>query len=157
MDLVVNTLTARAHYNRMIRVFGGDQYRPLLHVRDVAEAVVANLSTTHSGPFNLHHSNMKIVDLADQIAEYFPDLEIIRTEIKFEDSRNYRVSSDKAIRTFGFQPRYTVNHGIQEIKSLLGEGRIREINNSRYSNANVLKELTHVTNTPHGYEVMKSI
>ena len=38
MDLVVNTLSAKAFFEKKMSVFGGEQYRPLLHVRDVARA-----------------------------------------------------------------------------------------------------------------------
>jgi len=43
LDLVVNTLTVRAHRYGKISVFGGDQFRPLLHVVDAAYAAVENL------------------------------------------------------------------------------------------------------------------
>ena len=36
MDLVLNTLTAKAYLENKIFVYGGEQYRPLLHVKDVA-------------------------------------------------------------------------------------------------------------------------
>src|SRR5262249_59567506 len=104
MDLVVNTLTAKACIYGRISVFGGEQYRPLLHVRDVAEAVVANIATSHRGIYNLHSANMRIVDVAEKIREYVPGLVVQKTEMKFQDSRNYRVSSAKAIEAFGFGP-----------------------------------------------------
>ena len=62
MDLVVNVLTARAHKHGQISVFGGEQYRPLLHVSDVAEAITQNIDTDHTGVFNLHNVNMRITD-----------------------------------------------------------------------------------------------
>ena len=40
MDLVVNTLSAKAFFEKKISVFGGEQYRPLLHVKDVARAII---------------------------------------------------------------------------------------------------------------------
>lgn len=157
MDLVVNTLTARAFYYGRISVFGGDQYRPLLHVKDVAEAVVANLDKSHTGIFNLHAVNTRIADLAEQIQRHFIGLEIRRTDSEFQDNRNYRVSSDKAIHDFGFSPLYTVDDGVREIKALLTEGRIRNINSPRYSNANFVKNLITVPRTPLGYEVPRRI
>ena len=39
MDLVVNTLSAKAFFEKKMSVFGGEQYRPLLHVKDVARAI----------------------------------------------------------------------------------------------------------------------
>jgi nucleoside-diphosphate-sugar epimerase len=157
MDLVVNTLTAKAfHYNK-VSVFGGDQYRPLLHVRDVAGAILASIETDCTGIYNLHSKNMRIIDLAEQVKEHFPDLEIQKTDVEFQDNRNYRVSSQKAEDAFSFNPTHTVDGGIEEIKTLLAEGRIKHVNSPRYSNANFIKGLVEVTKTPLGYEVSRKI
>jgi len=61
MDLVVNVLTVKAHSVGKISVFGGDQFRPLLHVKDVATAVLMNVETTHNGVYNLHRQNVRIM------------------------------------------------------------------------------------------------
>ena len=157
MDLVVNTLTARAYYYNRISVFGGEQYRPLLHVRDVAEAITRNLDSPHTGIYNLHCINTRIVDLADRVKSHFPSLEVRRTDVKFQDNRNYRVSSEKAVATFGFDPKCSIDDGIHEVKTLLIEGRIRNINSARYSNANFVKNIISAPSTPLGYEVAKKI
>lgn len=153
MDLVVNTLTVKACLYGRVNVFGGEQYRPLLHVKDVAEAVVANVASGHDGIYNLHAENMRIVDLAEMLLAYVPQLRIDKTEMKFQDSRNYRVSSDKAAATFGFSPRYTVDDGIREIKTLVEQGRIRDISSPRYSNSEFLRPILVREHTPLGFEV----
>lgn len=51
LDLVVNTLTVRAHRFGKITIYGGGQFRPLLHVRDAGKAIVDNLATEHTGIF----------------------------------------------------------------------------------------------------------
>ena len=139
LDLAVNTLVVKAFTYGKITIYGGDQFRPLLHVRDAAQAIVQNLETTHCGIFNLHRDNVQIMDLAFQIRNHFPDVEIERTEMTFWDARNYRVSSNKAISRLGFQPKYTVDDGIEELKTLLQEGRIKNIGDARYSNHHVVK------------------
>lgn len=139
LDLAVNTLVVKAYSFRRITVYGGDQFRPLLHVRDAAQAIVQNVESEHCGIFNLHGENVRIIDLAFQIRNHFPDVEIERTEMKFVDARNYRVKSEKAISAFGFFPKYTVDNGIKELKALLQEGRIKNIGNERYSNHRLLK------------------
>ncbi len=116
LDLVVNTLTVRAHRVGKVSVFGGDQCRPLLHVRDTAQIVVESLTTPHTGLFNLHRQNVRIIDLAYQVRNHFIDLQIDQTPMKFEDARNYRVSSDKAQRILGFRPTHSIDEGIEEVK-----------------------------------------
>lgn len=153
MDLAVNVLTAKAYLYRRINVFGGEQYRPLLHVRDVAAAIVANLETAHTGIFNLHAVNMRIADLADRIKAHLSDTGIQYTQIKFQDSRNYRVSSEKARTVFGFSPKYSVDDGIVELKAMLKAGRIKNISQPRHWNHRFLREVLKPVSSPLGFEV----
>jgi len=134
LDLVVNTLTVRAHHHGKINVFGGDQFRPLLHVRDVAQAVVNNIETSHKGIFNIHRQNVRIIDLAYQVRNHFSDLIIEQTSVKFQDARNYRVSCEKAQKVLGFKATYSIDDGIQEIKDLLDARRLKDVDNPRYTN-----------------------
>jgi nucleoside-diphosphate-sugar epimerase len=134
LDLVVNTLTVRAHREGHIKVFGGDQFRPLLHVSDAAEAVLKNLESTSAGVFNLHRQNVRIIDLAYQVRNHFPDMVIELTDVQFQDTRNYRVSSEKAARELGFKAERSIDQGIEEVKGLLDSFRIRDVDNPRYTN-----------------------
>ena len=138
LDLVVNILTVRAHRTGVIKVFGGEQFRPLLHVRDAARAVVENLETSHTGVFNLHRQNVRIIDLAYQVRNHFPDLVIEQTEMPFQDTRNYRVSSDKAQQVLGFKAVSSIDDGIEEVKELLETGRLKDVENPRYTNQGFL-------------------
>jgi len=150
LDLVVNILTVRAHRFGKITVYGGDQFRPLLHVRDAARGIVDNLATDHAGVFNLHHQNVRIIDLAHQVRNHFPDLVIEQTERKFEDTRNYRVSSDKAKTVLEFVSMYSIDEGIEEIKALLDSRRLKDVDNPRYTNQKFLSMYnTHIGGWRH--------
>jgi nucleoside-diphosphate-sugar epimerase len=48
LDLVLNTFTARAVTDRRLRVFGGGQWRPLLHVQDAADGIVTGMKMSRS-------------------------------------------------------------------------------------------------------------
>lgn len=138
LDLVVNTLTVRAWRQGKISVFGGEQFRPLLHVKDAAQAAIDNLATEHRGVFNLARQNVRVIDLAYQVRNHFPDLVIEQTPMKFEDARNYRASSEKARRAWGFNPTRSLDEGIEELKRLLEENRLRNLDNPRYTNQHFL-------------------
>jgi nucleoside-diphosphate-sugar epimerase len=153
MDLVVNTLTVKAFLYGRVSVFGGNQFRPLLHVKDVAEAVVATVDTKDTGIYNLHAVNMTIVEVAELIQKYVPDLKVQKTELQFQDARNYSVSSEKAKRVFGFAPRFTPDDGIVEIKNLVEQGRIRDISSPRFSNMDFLRPMLITDKTVLGFEV----
>jgi nucleoside-diphosphate-sugar epimerase len=138
LDLVVNTLTLRAHRQGGISIFGGDQFRPLLHVRDAARAVVEALATPQAGVFNLHRQNVRIMDLAYQIRTHFPDLVIEHAPMSFQDARNYRVTSEKAQSLLAFKAPRSIDEGIEEIKELLDSRRLKDVDNPRYTNQSFL-------------------
>lgn len=140
MDLVVNILTVRAHTQGKLHVFGGEQFRPLLHVKDVARAVVQNIDSEHTGVYNLHRQNVRIIDLAYQIRNHFPDCVIEQTDMPFQDTRNYRVSSEKAKASFAFESAHSIDEGIEDIAKLIQQSRIKDIDHSRYSNQRHLQE-----------------
>jgi len=141
LDLVVNVLTVRAALERKLTVFGGDQFRPLLHVKDAARAAVEQIETNHTGVFNLHRQNVRIIDLAYQVRNHFPDAEMITTNMEFHDARNYRVNSDKARNTLGWKPTWSIDDGISEIKDLLETRRLKDVRNPRYTNQAFLAQI----------------
>ena len=134
LDLVVNILTVRAATEGELTVFGGEQFRPLLHVKDVAKAIVDYIDTEHTGIYNLHRQNVRIVDLAYQVRNHFPDVTVNKTDMEFQDLRNYRVSSDKIRTQFGWKPGFSIDDGIIEIKELMETRRLKDISNPRYAN-----------------------
>ena len=140
MDLVVNTLVAKAIYKKEITIFGGEQYRPLLHVKDVARAVELAIRSKKKGIYNLHNKNLVIYKIAEKIKKTFKKLKINKISMKFEDLRNYRVSSKKAIKELKFKPKYDLRYGIEEIKKLLNQNRIKDIDNPKYINQAYLKK-----------------
>jgi len=152
-DLVVNTLVMRAIFHNKVVVFGGKQYRPLLHVRDVAKAISVVLGKEDTGIFNLQCENLTIADTAERIKTYFPKLEIESTDIMFQDNRNYRVSSDKARNKLGFGPTLSLDDSIIELKELLEEGRVKNTFLKRFSNYLYLRPLLDEHSSPLGKEI----
>ncbi len=140
LDLVVNILVTKALTEGKLTVFGGDQWRPLLHVTDVANAISHTLESEVTGIFNLHYKNYKIIDIANAIVDKIPNAVIETTPMKFQDARNYQVSSDKLLETTGFKADVELTTGIEEIYSLISSNRIKNVNHIRYSNQNFLKK-----------------
>ena len=82
---------------------------------------------------------MRIIDIAKQIQKYFKNTKIIKTKIKFQDARNYRVSNSKASKELSFKSKYSLEYGIKELKKLLEEKRIKNFNDPRYTNQKYLE------------------
>ena len=138
-DLVANVLSKLAAEGKPLTVFGGEQWRPLLHVRDVAGAVNHGLKNNMSGLYDLTSGNFTIRQLAEEIKLRIPGTEISYTAIPFEDERNYQVANVPFAK-LGWTPEYTLKDGILEIQQLVEERRLKNIDAEIYSNYAYLKE-----------------
>ena len=153
LDLVVNLMVVRAKLINKLQVFGGAQYRPLLHVRDVATAAVEHLDTTSSGIYNLGTMNSRIQEIAERIASAVPGTEIELIDVPFQDTRNYQVSFERAEKELKFVPRFTVDDAIAEVAQLIDEGRVRDPSTAQFSNFDALKPFLAPERIPLGREV----
>lgn len=135
LDLVLNIMVTRSLHDKKISVFGGEQYRPLLNVKDVAHAIYENLETKKTGIYNLANENFKIADLAYKIQDTLDkNIEIEVEDKKFEDLRNYKVSHEKATKELNFTPKFSIEESIKEIADLFYQGRMRCVKNNRFNN-----------------------
>ncbi len=140
LDLVVNILVTKALTEGKLTVFGGEQWRPLLHVVDVANAIAQTIESDITGIFNLHYKNFKIIDIAEAIVKKVPSATIETTPMKFQDARNYQVSSEKLYQESGFKASTNLSKGIEEVYDLISNNRIKNVHHNRYSNQNFLEE-----------------
>jgi len=153
-DLVVNLLAAKAVCEKRISIFGGDQWRPFVHVSDIAEAIIlcleAPLKIVGGQVFNVgsDEQNHKIADIGRFIKEMMPEVEI-SYHPDMADKRNYRVSFRKIRKRLGFTPRYSVTDGIREIKDAIESGIIKDYRDAHYSNYKTLSEESHTALLRH--------
>jgi len=119
LDLVVNILTNHAYHNREIKVFGGDQLRPNLHIKDMINSYIAILNAPiqkiNGEIFNVGFKNQSVNDLANDVKEVIgDDVKIINT--KSDDNRSYHVSSKKIKEILNFQTKHTVKDAVFDLK-----------------------------------------
>lgn len=142
-DLVVNTMVRDAFTNGRIRVVGGGEcWRPLVAVRDVANAYITALNIIRSGkPFpapiiNLVHKNYRIGELAAWIAWCLREEAQISLEIdheKAKDTRSY-ATSDALAKSVGINCPTGIKEAVDEIWFKLRNGVTADIDNPRYYN-----------------------
>lgn len=143
-DLVLNLFCAKAVEEKEIQIFGGDQWRPLLHVNDAAEAYVlaleAPLEKVGARIFNLGSTkqNYKIRQLGTVIKENVPSCKICTQKSK-TDTRSYQVNFDKIKDTLGFAPKVKIKDAILEIVTALKTKKIGNYNLPIYNNHNFLR------------------
>jgi len=135
MDLVVNYMTANALTKGKLSIFGGTQWRPLVHVRNVAEGIVNALEDKATGVYNLATQNYQIKELGKEIAA-LTGCEIEYVKQLTEDARDYHVSIAKAQKAglYEFKHLYSVADGVAQIMELIKQGRIQYAENDVYSN-----------------------
>jgi nucleoside-diphosphate-sugar epimerase len=134
MDLVVNQMAVAAATKGIITVNGGEQWRPMIHVHDIARAIVWNLNSDRRGIYNLATTNLQIKDLAAKVATI--------TDCKVEykpmagDGRDYRVSTVKAARDdiFGSSFQHGIEFGVKQFTDLVRSGRVKDLEHNRYFN-----------------------
>jgi nucleoside-diphosphate-sugar epimerase len=144
-DLVINLLTAKALVDHEITIFGGDQWRPFLHVNDAAQALVQILESpqelVRNQIYNIgsNAQNYTIRQIGEIVKRFVPQAEIV---YKSEDAdpRNYWVNFNKVHRSLGFNPQWTVEQGIEQVIRALRSGRISDYRDARYSNVKFLTE-----------------
>jgi nucleoside-diphosphate-sugar epimerase len=135
MDLVVNYMTSNALTKGELSVFGGMQWRPLVHVKDIAQAIVHNMERPVRGVYNVAARNLQIKDLAAIVSE-MTGCKVNYAEQIFQDRRNYQVSTKKALQDEIFKQNTmrTVQDGVLEIAELVRLGRIKQTENDVYFN-----------------------
>ena len=120
LDLVVNILTNHAFHNKEIKVFGGDQLRPNIHINDMVDSYLAVLEAPskkiNGEIFNVGFKNQTVNELAHDVKEVIgSDVKIIHT--KSDDNRSYHVSSEKISNILNFDTRYTVKDAASDLKN----------------------------------------
>lgn len=135
MDLAINYMTMNAIKGGKLNVFGGNQWRPFAHVKDISNVLVESLDKDHTGVYNFALQNEIITNIAKAIKEQ-TNCEIEVTEQKFEDERNYNADTTKGLsqKLFSQKPKYMITDGIREVKELVLSNRIKNLGLEFYSN-----------------------
>ena len=123
LDLVVNDLVASAFATGDVVIKSdGTPWRPLVHVEDVARAILAVLGApreaVHNEAFNVGRTqeNYRVRDIAEVATEVLPGSRVTYAQGGGPDRRSYRVDFSKAENGLpGFRPRWTLPDGVHEL------------------------------------------
>ncbi len=119
LDLVVNILTNHAFHNRKIKVFGGDQLRPNVHIDDMVDSYFvvlnANYKKINGEIFNVGFKNQTVNELANNVKDVIGnDIEIVKSDS--DDNRSYHVSCKKISEILGFNTKLTIKDAVMDLK-----------------------------------------
>lgn len=146
LDLTVNILTIHALVNHKIRIFGGKQLRPNLHIQDMVRAYHVFLEAPGAKidreAFNVGFQNRSVEDIAMLVRDTLGDPSIELEYTPSNDNRSYHVNSDKVRRVLGFETRFTIEDAVRDIAAAYRAGKIPDpLNNTRLSNIKRMQEL----------------
>ena len=148
-DLVVNTFVRDALVHRRLTLHhGGEMWRPLVDVRDAAQAYIALVEAEDAAVrgevFNLCYRNLRISELALRVQEALRRLGLdvdIRPDYHHGSVRNYRVSGEKIGRVLNFRPKVSIEESVTDmVQRIRADGRM-DLENPRYYNIRWLQRL----------------
>ena len=151
-DVVVNAFVMHAFKTGKLDVwYGGEAWRPLVHVRDTAEAHIRCLEVepdkVQGEIFNLVYGNYLIMDLAQRVSQALAEVGInveIDVDYSQADSRSYQTSGDKMARLLEFTPSISVEDGVKEIAEVLRKGQYLDFDHPIYYNMRWMRLLVEV-------------
>jgi nucleoside-diphosphate-sugar epimerase len=145
LDLTVNILTNHAVNTGVIKVFGGRQMRPNIHIDDMVALYLRSLEWSDEQLdgkiFNAGYDNRPVIEIADAVkAVVGQATQIITTPT--DDHRSYHISSERIKRELGFVPQHTIEDAIRQLVSAFRAGRIPDpMNNVRYYNIKMMQSV----------------
>ena len=138
LDVIVNILTNVGFHKKEITVFGGDQLRPNIHIKDMVRAyeklIEADNSLVSGQIFNAGWENKSVNEIAQTVKnELGKDVTLVITPT--DDNRSYHISSEKIKNVLNFQTKFTINDAVKDLKKAFELGLLKDpLNNPDYFN-----------------------
>jgi nucleoside-diphosphate-sugar epimerase len=151
LDLSVNILTNHAVNTGTIKVFGGSQKRPNLHIKDMASLyskllkVEDNLISNQI--FNCSNGNLSIDQISilvkNIVEKRYPDKgELMIEKLDSNDQRSYHVNSEKINKVLNFYPKFSIEDAINDLCDAFDSGKLpNSLVDTKYFNVKRMQEL----------------
>jgi len=145
LDLTVNILTNHAYHNRLIRVFGGEQMRPNIHIEDMCELYLQSLEWADEAidgkTYNVGYENFKVSEIAKMVQKVVgEDVNIVTTPT--DDNRSYHVSSEKIKRELGFSAKHSIEDAVHDLTEAFQNRKVPDaMTDIRYYNIKTMQAI----------------
>lgn len=145
LDVIVNILTNLAYNSGKIKILGGDQLRPNIHIKDMVRAYIHVISQpkekVQGKIFNVGYENHSVTNLGEMVKKFVgkeKNVEVIAE--KTDDNRSYHVSSEKIKNELGFEPIFTVENAIEDLVHAFKKGLLpNSLDGIKYFNIKTMK------------------
>lgn len=149
LDVIVNILTNHAVTNRRIKVLGGAQLRPNIHIDDMCRLYSMTLTLPTEAidgkVYNAGYGNASVMDIAETVRRVVEADNMFGGKIDLvveptEDSRSYRVSSQKIKLELGFTADKSIEDGVRDLLAAFKDGRLKDtMSDRRYYNIRTMQ------------------
>jgi len=145
LDVIVNILTNLAYHKREISIFGGEQLRPNIHIKDMVDAYMVLLNTPKekiAGKiFNAGDENQPVKKLAEIVKSVVgKDVKLITTPSN--DNRSYHISSRKIKVELGFKTKHTIKEAVSDLCDAFDNNLLpNSLDNEMYFNIKRMQSL----------------
>jgi len=145
LDVVVNILTNLAYNTGKVKVMGGSQMRPNIHVEDMVRAYLLVLGSpkekVQGEIFNVGYHNHTVLALGKMVQSIVGKKRPVDLLLEStNDNRSYHVSSDKIAKKLSFLPKYTIEDAISGLVEAFQAGKIpNSMEDPRYFNIKTMK------------------
>ena len=145
LDLVVNILTNLAYNTREVTIYGGEQLRPNINIKDMSNAYLFLINQPKqliSGEvFNIGFETYSVNALCDLVTKNI-EHKVFINHLKSDDNRSYHISSKKIQKKLGFQNYYNIEDAIMELINIFKKKLLIDpLNNEIYFNIKRMKSL----------------
>ncbi|OIQ88215.1 dTDP-glucose 4,6-dehydratase [mine drainage metagenome] len=149
LDVIVNILTNHAVNVGKVKVMGGDQLRPNIHIDDMCrfylEALQWEDAAIDGRIYNVGEKNHSVNELAAMTRATVTralgrevGLEVVPTN----DPRSYHVSSELILKEQGFAPRRSIQNAVEDLVAAFQAGRFSDpLNNPMYFNIKRMQDV----------------
>jgi len=147
LDVVVNLLTNLAYHTGKIKVMGGDQLRPNIHIQDMVRAYLhvlkAPAEKIQGEVFNIGYHNHSVLSLGKIVKKSVEKKKRVQIEtFPTNDNRSYHVSSKKIEDQLGFVPKYTIEDAVSGLVDAFSKGKLpNSLEDKRYFNIKTMKAI----------------
>jgi len=145
LDLTVNILTNHAVNNGIIKVFGGDQKRPNIHIDDICDYYIKLLDIQAEKVggkiYNAGYENHTVKEIAQMVKNIIGDhVDIVTTPT--DDHRSYHISSQKISNDLGLKPARTIEDAVKDLKVAFDKGLItNSFTDDKYFNVKLMQNI----------------
>lgn len=144
LDLTVNILTNFAVNKGFIKVFGGEQKRPNIHIQDMTDLYCLLLELPsekiQGKVFNAGYENFKVKEIAQMVKNVVGEVDIITEPT--DDNRSYHISSDLIKKEIGFEPKHSIEDAVRDLKNAFENGLImNSFENEKYFNVKLMQNI----------------